>query len=168
MADKILCVLAGYDEQTQARLAAIQNRLYENSFTGTHTKDIPMHMTLGTFSSDEEQALMPHLRQAAEQCSPFPVTFNHVGLFGGGKVLFIAPDVSHELLRLKEHFGPSSGWTAHTTMLIDEPQTVYQALPLVMKSFCAFAGEVNTLHLFEFWPARHILSLPLKRQQAGF
>jgi 2'-5' RNA ligase len=161
MADKILCVLAGYDEKTEARLAALQNRLYENGFAGTQTRNIPQHITLGTFSPEEEEALLPRMRQAAGECAPFPVTFNHAGVFGGARVLFIAPDISHELLRLKEHFGPACGWTAHTTMLIDEPQTIYQALPLVMEGFSAFAGEVSSLHLFEFLPTRHILSLPL-------
>lgn len=163
MADQILCVLAGYDSETQARLARIQNQLYENGFTGTHTKNLLQHITLGTFSPREEPALTERMQRAARECAPFPVTFNHAGIFGGSKVLFIAPDVNHELLRLKEYFGPCAGWTAHTTMLIDEPASVFRALPLVMESFSAFEGQVASIHLYEFWPTRQILSLPLGR-----
>ena len=161
MADKILCILAGYDGKTEARLCALQNRLYESGFTGTHTKNLLQHITLGTFPAEEEQALCQRMRQAAGECRPFPLSFNHVGIFGGSKVLFAAPDATPELLQLRGHFGPALGWTAHNTLLIDDPEAVYRALPLVMEGFSAFEGQVESLHLFEFWPTRHILSLPL-------
>ena len=76
--------------------------------------------------------------------------------------MFIAPDHNAELLKLKEEFGDSFDWTAHTTMLIDRPETVYRALPILMEDFSAFRGRVNALHLYEFFPARHILSVALK------
>ena len=163
MADQILCILAGYDDMTEARLGALQNRLYENGFTGTHTKNLLQHMTLATFPEEAgvEQALCQKMRQAAGECRPFPVSFNHVGIFGGGKVLFAAPDATQQLLRLREYFGPSLGWTAHSTLLIDEPEAIYRALPIVMEDFSAFEGRVESLHLFAFWPTRRILSLPL-------
>lgn len=160
-ADKFLCVLAGYDEETEARLAALQNQLYRQGFTGTQSKDIPLHITLGAFPPPEEEALKEAMSQAARACRPFEVDFEHIGVFGGSKVLFVAPDINRPLLRLKEHFGPSSRWTPHTTMLMDRPETVYRALPILAEGFQAFQGQVTSLHLYEFWPARHILSLPL-------
>ena len=44
MANNALYVLAGYDDVTEARLAALQNKLYEQGFTGTHTKNIPQRL----------------------------------------------------------------------------------------------------------------------------
>lgn len=73
--------------------------------------------------------------------------------------MFVAPDPNYELIELKERFGDSYNWTPHTTMLIDNPDTIYKALPLVMNEFSAFDGKVTSLHLYEFFPTRHILSV---------
>lgn len=159
--NKILCVLVGYDGQTEEYLAGLQRSLYDRGFSGTQTRDIFMHITLGTFSPADEEMLITTMKRAAESPS-FDVTFNHIGIFGGGKVLFIAPDPNRELLSLKENFGSSDNWTAHTTMLIDEPEVIFRAVPVVSEKFRAFRGRVTSLHLYEFWPTRHIFSIDLK------
>ena len=163
MAEKALYVLAGYDAATEEKLSGMQNTLYELGYTGTQTRNIPQHITLGRFSTDEESELVVRMQAAAETTAPFAVMFNHIGLFGGSKVLFAAPDCSNALLRLKENFGDSFGWTPHSTLLIDEPDVVLQALPEVMKEFSRFQGEITSLHLYEFFPARHILTVLLKK-----
>ena len=66
------------------------------------------------------------------------------------------------LIDLKEKFGPSFDWVPHTTMLIDEPENIYKALPMVVKEFSSFHGKVTCLHLYEFWPTRHILTVNLR------
>ena len=158
---KILCVLAGYDAQTEEYLAGIQQSLYDHGFDGTQTKDIFMHITLGTFSPADEEMLIESMKRAADSAA-FELTFNHIGIFGGAKVLFIAPDPNRVLLSLKENFGPSDNWTPHTTMLIDEPEIIFRAAPVVAEQFKAFRGRVTSLHLYEFWPTRHIFSIDLK------
>lgn len=159
--DKFLCVLAGYDEATEAHLSALQQRLYDAGFVGTHTKNIPQHATVGFGDCKDEALMIEQLRKVAAAAQPFDVTFNHIGIFGGGKVLFIAPDTSRALLDLKENFGSSDNWTAHTTMLIDEPDVIRSALPVLQEEFLAFRGQFAYLHLYEFWPTRHILSVKL-------
>lgn len=166
-ADKILCVLAGYDAQTEAYLASLQQSLYDRGFSGTQTKDIFMHITLGTFSPADEKMLIERMERAAADFSPIDVTFNHIGVFGGSKVLFVAPDPNVKLLSLKECFGSSDGWTPHTTMLIDEPETVFRAAPVVAEGFKAFRGRITSLNLYEFWPTRQILTIPLNAQSEG-
>jgi len=93
----------------------------------------------------------------------FDVTFNHIGIFGGSNsnVLFIAPDSDKHMLELKENFGDSFGWTPHTTMIIDKPDVILKTLPIVLDEFSSFSGKITTLHLYEFWPTRHILSVHL-------
>ena len=46
MAEKALYVLAGYDDDTEKLLSGIQNKLYEQGFSGVQTKGIPMHFTI--------------------------------------------------------------------------------------------------------------------------
>lgn len=158
---KILCVLAGYDAETERYLTGIQQHLYDSGFVGTHTKDLLQHITLCTCSTEQKSELIEKMTRAAELPS-FGITFNHIGIFGGSKVLFIAPDPNLPLLQLREIFAPSENWTPHTTMLIDEPETIFRAAPLAAERFSSFAGRVESLHLYEFWPTRHILSVPLK------
>ena len=163
MSDKALYVLAGYDEITDMRLSNIQNILYENGFTGTHTKNIPQHITLGSFPTEKETELIDLLQRLSIEVPSFEITFNHIGVFGGARVLFVAPDSNEQLLSLKEMFGDSYNWTPHTTMLIDNPDTIYKAIPFVMEKFSAFKGRITSLHLHEFFPTRQIVSIWFKK-----
>jgi len=164
MTDKLLYILAGYDDETSARLESIQNRLYECGFTGTHTKNIPLHITLGFYPTgkEKEAELADFIRTLAARTSPFEITFNSVSIFDNARVLFIAPDTNEKLIHLKENFGDSHNWTAHTTMIIDEPDVILKAVPIVLDEFSAFSGRITSLHLYEFFPTRHILSVDFK------
>ncbi len=162
MMDKFLCVMAGYDINTEKRLSDIQNKLYEKGFVGNHTKDLPQHITLGTFPVDKEGEVFNLLNKVSKETRQFDITFNHIGIFGGSQVLFIAPDTNYSLLKLKENFGDSFNWTPHTTMLIDKTENVSRAMPIVVEYFEAFQGQVQTIHLYEFWPSRHILTVSLE------
>jgi hypothetical protein len=53
MAEKYRCVMAGFDAETEAKLAELQNLLYENGFAGTQTKGIPFHLPLAEISADD-------------------------------------------------------------------------------------------------------------------
>ncbi|WP_040949037.1 2'-5' RNA ligase family protein [Gorillibacterium massiliense] len=158
MDKKILCVLAGYDDNTEQHLAAMQNKLYEKGFVGTHTKDLPQHITLGTLSVEKETELINLVIRVSQEIKPIDITFNHIGIFNGSNVLFVAPDPNSNLFKLKESFGESYNWTPHTTMLIDKPENIYAALPALAGNFKSFQGSIQNIHLYEFWPSRHILS----------
>ncbi len=66
---------------------------------------------------------------------------------------------------MKDNFSDSKDiykWTAHTTLLIDKPDVISDALKVVMNEYKHVDGKVNTLYLYEFWPTRHILTVRLK------
>ena len=159
--DKALYILAGYDSDTENHLSAMQNELYEKGFSGQQTKNIPQHITLGSFPVEMEAELIDRLHVLSKETKSFELTLNHIGIFGGSRVLFVAPDINKELLELKEMFGKSRGWTPHTTMLIDEPEIIMRAAPVILNRFAPFSGKVTALHLYEFWPTRHILTVDL-------
>ena len=170
MSDKALYVLAGYDRRTEEILTSIQNKLYEQGFSGIQTKDIPMHFTLGSYPPDREDILKERLHNIAASQSVFRTGFDHVGLFRlpENDVLFIAPEISRDMLALKDNFLDSTdtfSWSPHTTMLIDVPDVIHEAIPAVLKEFSAFTGTVSVLHLYEFRPARHILSVQLTEER---
>lgn len=156
MDNRFLCVMAGYDSNTERRLADIQQLLNRYGYAGEQTKNLPQHITLGSFHVEKENEIKTIIKAVAKNTGSFEITFNHIGIFGGSKVLFIAPDPNRELLDLKENFGTSYNWTPHTTMLIDKPEIIYQALPIIAGQFEAFSGNIDTLYLYEFWPLRFI------------
>lgn len=162
MDNKFLCVLAGYDDEKEKYIARLQDNLYKKGFVGTQTKDIPMHITMGTFDTRQEKHLIEKLEEVAAKTSPFDVNLSHIGIFSGGKVLFVTPDINRELLALKEQFGDSANWTAHTTLLIDQPEVIQSALADVVENFVQTKAKIDRLHLFEFWPTRHITTVKFK------
>ena len=166
MANKALYILAGYDDRTEEILSGIQKKLYDQGFSGLQTRDIPMHFTLGSYPVEQEDELKARLARIAETHKAFDTSFNHVGLFrlSQNNVLFIAPEISREMLALKDEFRDSRdqfNWSPHTTMLIDKPAVIQEATQSVLKEFASFSGKVAYLHLYEFWPTRHILSVRL-------
>ena len=116
---------------------------------------------------NREAELKARLTEIAETQEAFPVSFSHIGLFRlpQNDVLFAAPSVTREMLALKDRFMDSSdpfSWSPHTTLLIDKPDVIQRAIPVVLDGFSAMDGKVTALHLFEFWPTRHILSVELQ------
>jgi hypothetical protein len=56
-----------------------------------------------------------------------------------------------------DDYADGFGWTAHTTMLIDDHETIKKALPYVADNFKSFNGRIESISLYEFWPTRFIL-----------
>ena len=162
MEQKALYVLAGFDPETEQKLANLQELLYEQGFTGLQTKNIPMHITMGAFPVTQETELVQKLVSLAQSTAAFPVNFQHIGIFTGAKVLFAAPDAGEPMLQLRKQFGDCDGWTPHTTLLMDDPTVIYKALPVVLQHFSAMQGKITCLHLYEFFPPRHIATVQLK------
>ena len=166
MAEKLLYVLAGYDDDTEEKLTGMQKKLYELGFTGVQTKDIPMHFTLGSFDVSREEELKERLIRMSKSVREFAVDLDKIGLFQNPSehVLFVKPEESREMLALREHFKYNVDvfpWAAHTTLLIDKPEVIREAQKHVVEEFRPFIGKVTTLHLYEFFPARHIMSVRL-------
>ena len=159
--NKQLFIMAGFDPETERRLKDWEATLERIGRPGQQTKGVPHHISLGMYPPAMEEQVRAMVIQAAKETAPFPVTFQHLGIFGGGRVLFAAPCVSRALLNLKERFGPGDTWTAHATLLIDEPEHILSAVSPAVGMFEEFEGRVERLFLHEFFPDRFILDLPL-------
>lgn len=160
MRDKFLCVMVQFDKETEEKLGRIYKQLLEAGFVGNQTPNLPYHITLGTFELEKENELKELLKKVASNTSKIQVTFNHIGLFGM-EVLFAAPSVSHELLNLQENFNSSYAndltWAPHATIIIDKPEVIQKAIPIVAQNFSSFSGYIESISLYEFWPTRFIV-----------
>ena len=165
MAESCLTLMADYCEADQHRISLWYDALQQAGFTGTQTPHLPHHISLATFPLDKEAEAIELTRRVAAQFAPLDAAIRHVGVFPGGKVLFAAPDMSPELTALQRACanGPLNGhpWLPHTTMLIDEPETIGAALPTLMQHFTPLLARIDRLHLCAFWPTREILRVEL-------
>ncbi|NLG98700.1 MAG: 2'-5' RNA ligase family protein [Chloroflexi bacterium] len=160
MEDKSLYLLAQFDQETQEILAGYYDILRQNGFIGKQTKNIPYHFTLGKKEIDCEKQLIDDLEKICANTTCIDIHLSHIGLFGLG-VLFIAPDMNFELLTLQQKFFPHCGsgaynWTAHATLLIDEPENILKALPVIAENFKPFISRIERIGLYEFFPTRFI------------
>jgi len=160
MKDKFLCLLAQFDKETQERLTGYYDILRQNGFVGNQTNNLPYHFTLGKDDIDCEKKLINLLEKICANTACIDIHLSHIGLFGLG-VLFIAPDMNLELLTLQQKFYPHCGngaynWTAHATLLMDEPDQIWKALPIVAKNFKPFKARIESIGLYEFFPMRFI------------
>lgn len=167
MAERHIYLLAQFDAETNRLLADIAHRFALAGFTGQQTRGIPYHFTLGRFGSGQEAQVLAHAQAACRDIKPFDVHLNHIGLFGL-RVLFAAPAMNHELLRLHDALiphEPAQGihhWVAHATLLIDEPEAVKAALLIAAEAFSPITAKLESIGVYEFFPARFIENLPLR------
>ena len=165
MAEQFLTLMADYCEEDQARILQWYNALQQAGFTGQQTEGLPMHISLATFPLDREDEAIALTERVAAQFAPVEADIRHVGIFPGGRVLFAAPDMSDALVALQQACGAGDvggyAWTPHTTMLIDEPERIGQAVPVLMKHFMPIRARIDRLHLCAFWPTREILRVEL-------
>ena len=162
MQEKFLGLIAQFDKETQNIIAGYYDILCQNGFIGNQTKDIPYHFTLGSYSYsiDCEKQLINDCERICSETGCIDIKLDHIGLFGL-KVLFIEPNMNFELLKLQQSFFPDCGngyhpWAAHATLLLDEPEIILKALPIVAENFKPFKARIESVALYEFFPKRLI------------
>jgi 2'-5' RNA ligase len=164
--EKRIYLLAQFDEAAQQRLAGIYDELVRAGFLGKQTPGVPYHFTLGSFEVGSEREVLERAREVCRRTSAFDISFSHIGLFGL-KVLFAAPAMNGELLGLHDALAPDEpaigvhNWVAHATLLIDEPDVLEAAIPIVSGCFSPFSTRVESIGVYEFFPARFIANFRL-------
>ena len=80
MERKFLTVMAVLDDSTQRLLGNIQSQIIAEAGEGTQTMGIPFHVTLGSYSTDCENAVVEKIRCVAANTYVFPINlfgYNH-------------------------------------------------------------------------------------------
>ena len=115
---------------------------------------------------EQEAEAIALTQRIAADFAPVDVHISHIGIFAGGRVLFAAPEMNPALAALQKEC--SGGrllnmhpFTPHTTMLMDSPDTICAALPVLLEKFEPIRARITRLHLCAFWPTREIISLAL-------
>ena len=165
MAESFLTLMAEYCEEDQQRISVWYDALQNAGFTGSQTPGLRHHISMATFPLDKEEEAIRMTRMVAARFAPRTVALRHIGIMPGGKTLFAAPDISPELTALQRACGENvlNGypWLPHTTLLIDSPETIAAAIPVVMQCFTPISAKIDRLYLCAFWPKREILETEL-------
>ena len=171
MAEEFLTLMADLDEDTQSCMSGWYDKLKEAGFSGVQTPGLPFHISMATFPLDKEEEAISVMQNAARKFSPVSVHISHIGIFAGGKVLFGAPERDEALNVLHDACRSDSPqpypWTPHVTVMIDKPQVICAALPVLLQSFTPIVGKITRLHLCAFWPTREIMTVELKGEPNG-
>jgi 2'-5' RNA ligase len=166
MEEKFLCLIATFDNMTTNKFKEIEGNLNENGIFGRQTPNIPHHITLGKYTIDCEAEIKLLLSDVCSQTEKVDVNFNSTGMFGED-ILFLKPEISRALIGLhesldkgfiKEHLE----WVPHATLLIDDSEVVQTAIPIVKQSFDKIRGRIESVSLYEIFPARLLKKFRLR------
>ena len=166
MAESFLTLMADYDTASQFRMDEWYSAIQRAGFVGTQTPGLNHHISLATFPLEMEEEAISLTRRVAAEFAPVCVDVRHVGVMPGGGCLFAAPDLTPKLAALQWACAgnrPLNGhsFLPHTTMLIDTPERIGEALPVLMAAFTPICAKITHLHLCAFWPTREILTIKL-------
>jgi len=167
MEEQRVYLIAQLDEASGRALAALYGELSAAGLRGVQTPDFPYHITLGSVGLPYEKQMLERARTVCGQMDAFTVPLSHIGLFGL-RVLFAAPAANHALIALHEALIPEGlsedeyDWVPHATLLIDEPENILKAVPIVAASFTPMTAVIDRVGVYEFPPPRFLACFPLR------
>ena len=163
--DKKLYLLAELDDASQLEIKEIEKIIIEDGFIGKQTKDIPYHITLRSFSIEMENYLKNLMENLSKTFKKINIKFSSLGLFGLN-VLFMNPDMNMELIKMYNYVKDNSfekdfDLSAHTTLIIDEPENIIKILPKIVEKYKGLNGKIKYVSLYEFFPMKFIKRIEL-------
>ena len=160
--EKFITVMALLDDRTQQLLQQVQNGLEQQYGTDTKTKDIPYHITLGSYPVEQTDEVVSQIIAVAERSENFPVKLNGLGHFGN-TVRYIDPEINEELKELHMHFDSDyangySEWVPHITVYRhSEPAEIELSEQITEKLGQLKEAVIVGIELGEFFPAKKII-----------
>lgn len=164
--DKFLTVFAVFDDDTQQKLKALQDRVLSLGYAGTQTMGIPFHVSLGSFKVEEERELKARIKEACAQYSEFEINLNKVNHFNN-RVLFIEPEDNTKLRCLHNlfdgNYADGFAWHAHATIFCGSEEQVIDAKQCLNDIFVPINAKIVGIQMGEFFPTRMIIEENLRK-----
>jgi len=171
-------VILYLDPATEAEVQALWALLSEKQIsTVIATMGIRPHISLAGVEHLDAQQVCAMLKTFAQSASPLTIKFGAVGTFPTEQgVVYLAPIVTSELLRLHEELGVRladlglssheyyrpGNWIPHSTVAINlPPASVPAAVNICCKSNLFHAARLVEIALVEYLPVREICVCPL-------
>lgn len=162
--DKFITVMAILDDDTQEKLQILQGDLERIYGVDTKTKDIPFHITLGSYAVEDTDEIVARIVKVASKTKCFSIKikgFNHFG----NVVRYMEPEINDELIALHLHFDSDyangfTDWTPHITVYRhSEPLEIEISKHLSNKIESLRNAQIVGLELGEFFPTKKIIQV---------
>ena len=169
-----------FDDDSDRRIRGLWEQLAGLGASYMKSSGARPHLTLAVCESLDLPAACRLLDGFGENFASFPLQFAATGFFPGEKpVMFLAPKVTPELLKLQEqlheelslispniwpHYTPGQ-WMPHCTLAMDLPREQFNQIPAVIDAAALpFEVEVVSLGMVEFRPVKlkHTTRLTLR------
>ncbi len=166
--EKFITVMAILDDKTQEVIESIQKDLEQLYGMDTKTKDIPYHITLGSYAVEETEEIVSRIADVANKTNSFSIKLAGLGHFGN-MVRFVKPEISEELLALHMHFDSDyangfKGWKPHITIYRHgEPMEVELPKHVMDKFEKITDPKIVGIELGEFFPPKKIVRVLFKQ-----
>lgn len=158
--DKFLTIFAVFDDDTQQKLKALQDKVLSLGYDGTQTMGIPFHITLGSFKVEDELELIARIKDVCSKHCAFEINLNKVNHFNN-RVLFIEPEENIKLRCLHDLFDGNYAdglpWHAHATIFCGSEQQVIEAKQCLNDIFSPITAKIVGIQMGEFFPTRMII-----------
>jgi 2'-5' RNA ligase len=163
--DKYLCILAELDDDAQNTLQMYEELISKNGITNNLTKGLPYHITLNTYSVENEDYLKKLMDEVKNRFKQINVVYTSFGLFGLN-VIYLNPAMNMQLIELYEFVKERNNakfnvFAAHTTLFIGEPENTLKLLPIFVERASKINGNLKYISLYEFFPAKIIKRVEL-------
>ena len=166
--EKFITVMAIFDDHTQEVFQRVQESFETAYGTDTKTKDIPFHITLGSYSVEDTDEIVSRITAVASQTRTIDVKFVGVNHFGN-IVRYMEPEISDELLNLHKHFDSDyangfSGWVPHATIYRhSEPTEIELSEEITQRLNLISNPKIVGIELGEFFPPKKIVRVLFAR-----
>lgn len=160
--DKFITVMAILDNKTQELMQRIQADLEHQYGVDTKTKDIPFHITLGSYAVEDTTKIVGRIMDIAIQTRSFDIEFEGLNHFNN-LVRFMEPKISDELLHLHSCFNSDyangyDNWIPHATVYRhSEPMEIKLSDQIASKIDLLKYAKIVGIELGEFFPAKRII-----------
>ena len=161
--------MAIFDDETQELLRNIKSDFVQAYGPDTKTKDIPFHITLGSYAVEETDEITARIIRIAGQTERFAVKFKGLNHFGHS-VRFLEPEMSSHLMDLHKHFDSDyangyNGWMPHATLYRhSEPKEIELPGQIKGKLDKLTNPTIIGIELGEFFPPKQIIRVLFDHQ----
>ncbi len=165
--ERFITVMAILDNNTQELLQKIQYDLECQYGVDTKTKDIPFHITLGSYAVEDTTEIITRITDVANHTRSFDIEFDGLNHFGN-LVRFIKPKISNELLRLHSCFDSDYAngydrWIPHATVYRhSKPMKIELSDKIIKKIEQLKYARIIGIELGEFFPTKKIIRVLFK------
>lgn len=176
-------VILYLEPECEARMRALWQALARAGISNAMAAaGLRPHITLAGFDGACPERLCEELWRLAARTPPLTVTFSGIGIFTTEEVLYLAPVVTMEMIKLRERLLPClaglgvaqaeyyqpSYWVPHCTLAIGlPPEKVAGVLDLCQQSAVFAPTQAREIALVETAPVGSVCSFSLGRPRSN-